>query len=430
MGARDLIASFSRLFVDVSYTRTQMGSTGVTRTVRNLLGEFEQSGVSCQPVAIHSSGFRAVSLPPLVSLAGTPFSKSGKVASLLRWVIGGGVRQVVLATLPLAWQQTIWIHFSRWTFDSLARQAPLVEFKAGDVLLLCDASWHYDAWDAANKARRQGARVVLVVYDLIPLHHPEFCAQLVSRVFQRWLAETVSASDAVLCISAAVEKDLRGYAEMTALFLPPMGHFRLGCDPIRKFEDGQVVRSEIADFLNAPAATFSAVGSFEPRKNYGWLLQAFEKMWVDGHNMRLLIVGRPTTDGQSLIKKMKQHREQGGKLLTVFDANDQELAYVYARSRALLFPSLAEGFGLPLVEARTHGCHVIASNLPAFFELADEGVSLFKQNSFAEITALVIAHAEKESHVAKTTMPSFTWNDSAHECLVVMDRLLAEPWKT
>ncbi len=424
-----------RLFMDVSYTRTQHGSVGVTRTVRRLLESLQESALltelTCQPVVIHSRGFSELPQSTVLPSATIPPKAANSIAAhTLRWAAKGRLRSVALSFLPVHWLHAAWRLYTRWTFDTLSRHAPTIEFKVGDVLLLCDASWHYEAWDAAQKARHQGARVILMVYDLIPLRHPEFCAQLVSCVFRRWLAEMVSASDAVVCISAAVEEDLRDYAKMTGLPLPQTGHFRLGCDPIREVDSGNSVRPLIANFLDTPVACFAAVGSFELRKNYAWLLHAFEQMWAKGNNIRLLIVGRPTTDGQTLINKMKQHPEQGHKLLTVFDAHDTELAYVYEKCRALLFPSLAEGFGLPLVEARTRGCHVIASNLPIFLELKDEGVSLYQQNSFKELETLVMEHGKIDRPAPKTAMTTFTWNDSAKDLLRVIDQLLEEPWKT
>ena len=263
-----------------------------------------------------------------------------------------------------------------------------------------------------------------MVYDLIPLLHPEFCAQLVSRVFQRWLAEMVCASDAVLCISAAVEKDLRDYTETKELHLPPIGHFRLGCDPA--FQTGvHPPRQAIVDFLCEPEVIFASVGSFEPRKNYAWLLKFFEGLWAEGHNVRLFIAGRPTADGQKLIEKMKLHPEQGHRLLTVFDANDQELEYVYRHARALLFPSLAEGFGLPLVEARTRGCQVIASDLDAFRELVDDGVMLFPKDNEVALEALIIQCSALDTRDSQLPMPLFSWRDSACQFRSQVQRLLA-----
>lgn len=430
MGAGNLSAPFNRLFVDISYTRTQTGSIGVTRTVRSLLSEFQQAtpltGLQCQPVAIHSGGFRELTLPAVAPLAVTPPKATGGTAArMLRWITGGRVRRLALASLPLAVLHAAWRLYSRWTFDALSRQAAPVAFQPGDVLFMGDASWHYEAWHAMQRARQQGCRVVLMVHDLIPLRHPEYGAPLVSMVFGEWLTRMLRCADAVICNSQATESDLKDYVASVGLPLPLTGHFRLGCDLVRQ-PGAQAARPAIAHFLSKPGVSFAAVGSFEPRKNYAWLLQVFERLWAKGHNVRLLIAGRPTADGQALVEKAKQHPEQGRRLLTVFDASDQELDHVYAQARALLFPSLAEGFGLPLVEARTRGCLVIASNLPVFQELADEGVSLCTENSLGNMEALVMTHAEVDRRASVTPMPVFTWKDSAQQCLQVMAGLLAD----
>ena len=426
-------APIQRLFVDVSYTRTQTGSIGVTRTVRRLLEEFQQAtsrtGLECHPVAVHSGDFRRVELTPVAEFSASPSKTSGGTAAqMLRWATGGRVRRLALACLPPTLLHAAWRHYSRWTFDALSRHAPPVTFKPGDVLFMGDAAWHYDASRAVMQARQQGCKVVLVVYDLIPLRHPEYCAPLVSVVFAEWLEKMLRFADAAICISQATESDLKDYAASAGWPLPPTGHFRLGCDPARQ-AGAPVVRPAIAHFLSQPEASFAAVGSFEPRKNYAWLLQVFERLWENGHSVRLLIAGRPTTDGQALIEKMKQHAEQGHRLMTVFDASDQELDHMYAHARALLFPSLAEGFGLPLVEARTRGCPVIASDLPVFRELADEGVSLYAARSKSDFESLVLSHAESDQRSFAGPMPPFTWKDSTRQCLQVMEVLLGSQFK-
>ena len=74
------------------------------------------------------------------------------------------------------------------------------------------------------------AEVVLVVYDLIPLRHPAFCAPLFSHVFGRWLPRMLACSDAVACISGATEQDLRAWCAQQGVALPPAAHFRLGSE--------------------------------------------------------------------------------------------------------------------------------------------------------------------------------------------------------
>ncbi|MBK9986609.1 MAG: glycosyltransferase [Betaproteobacteria bacterium] len=144
------------------------------------------------------------------------------------------------------------------------------------------------------------------------------------------------------------------------------------------------------------------------REKTGMLLTVFEQLWAQGHSIRLVILGRPNPDCHTLLQRLKHHPEQGKRLLTVFDGADQELEYVYSHCRALILPSLAEGFGLPLVEARTRGCTVIANDLPSFLELADEGVIFYKENSQEELVNLLVKFTEEEQYRSESIcMPPF-----------------------
>lgn len=409
-----------RLFFDISYTRTQPAQMGITRTVRRLLEELSialpADGQQCIPVAFSTVGFREISTQADVrttqSLA--PASRS-RSARWFRWVTGDFFRSVVaVSTKLIPWQvlRFAWSLTSAWTFDALSKGRSLIEFRSGDVLFLCDASWNYPVWQAARLAKRRGAKVVLLMYDLIPLRYPQFNFPLVPHIFRLWLHRTLECADAVVCISRATEDDLRSYGAEARITLPFTTSFRLGSDLVRAAATGEV-RQQLRDFVPGPEPCFLAIGSFEPKKNYAFLLEVFERLWEQGEASRLLVIGRESAECESLIARVRRHPEQGARLLTLFDASDAEVAHAYACCRALVFPSLAEGFGLPLVEARTRGCPVIASDLPCFEELADEGVSIYRQGSHAQLEALLLDHGGHPKAVAP--MPVFTWRDSARQ---------------
>jgi glycosyltransferase involved in cell wall biosynthesis len=425
-------ASTGSVYFDISYTRTQTGHMGITRTVRRMLQEWELSlpseGRKCIPVAFHSAGFRRVQSLAAASAA-APFAPASQspAARLFRWVTSEFFRRAVIAsTVLVPWRllRFAWSATSSWTFDALSRGAPAVEFQRGDILFLCDASWNYPVWKASRLARRQGAKVVLLVYDLIPLRHPQFCFPLVPHIFGLWLRQMVGCSDAIVCISRATEEDLRRYARDTNAPLPPTGHFRLGSDPARSMPELTAVRTQLELFLGRGLPCFASIGSFEPKKNYGFLLEVFERLWADKRDVRLLIVGRETAECQNLIEKFRDHPEQGHRLLTLFDATDTEVAYTYEKCRALVFPSAAEGFGLPLVEARTRGSVVLASSLPAFVELADAGVFIYPEGSHSGLQALVIEHSLRDFRQETPVMSAFRWRDSARQCLELFESLL------
>lgn len=432
----------AHFYFDVSYTRTQRGSVGITRTVRALLANLAPGAVAVgqgiRPVLFSSRGFR---LDPDhgadagVATAGAPVRQhvhdgsagplsNGAVSRFFRWLMGSSLRRVAARILPLWVHRIAWWVVSAQVFDLPNRRGVPARFSKGDVVLLCDASWNYPVWRAAQAAREQGARIVLMVHDLIPLRQPEFCPPLFTHVFRHWLVRAINCSDAVICNSASTMSDVEAYAREAALKLPPIGHFRLGCDLSQNTQGVTAVRAALAEVGSSPAPCFCVVGSIEPRKNHALLLSVFESLWAQGHDVRLLVIGRPTADCAELVASLRNHPETGRRLLVLFDASDAEVVHAYSHCRALLFPSLAEGFGLPLVEARSRGALVIASDLPVFRELADDGVTLFPRESADALRRCILAHAAEDRRAAVRPMRPFTWRDSAREFMDVTCRLL------
>ena len=218
-----------RIFFDVSYTRTQAGNVGITRTVRKLLGALQEAqaetGVPCAPVAFHTGGFRVAS--PIAEKSAAP----GRPAALLyRWLTGRRIRALAQMCLPLPLLETAWTLTNRLTFDALSAKDPAIVFAPGDLLVLADECWNYQAWKAASLARAQGANAVLVLYDLIPLRQPQYCAPLFTRAFRPWLLKMVGNCDSVMCISRATSLDFERFCQEQGVAQPPTSHFRLGCD--------------------------------------------------------------------------------------------------------------------------------------------------------------------------------------------------------
>ena len=410
-----------RLFMDISYTRTQPGNVGITRTVRELFRALESSA-GCTPVIFHRSGYRQLSASEsLNGSAPAGRRKKGNAATgLFRWLNAAPVRRFA-SLIPLPILRRCWEFSNRLTFNAMAAEATPLEFRRGDRLILADQSWNYPAWNAALAARSQGAAVVLVIYDLIPLRQPQFCDPLFTEVFRRWLPRMLECSDAVVCISAATEDELRRWCAEHGQGLPRTAHFRLGSD-LPGGGQGSI-RADLADFVAVTEPFFAAIGTIEPRKNHQLLLAAFEQLWKEGLPARLVIAGRPHPQCNNMVEALKAHPQQGRLLRTVWDATDAEVALVYAQCRALVFPSLAEGFGLPLVEARSRGCPVIASDLPALIEIADEGVFFFRGDKLENLVAVLREHLARDHHVVAGTMKSFSWDDSAAEFIGVLGKL-------
>lgn len=424
-----------RIFVDVSFTRTQSGMVGITRTVQRLLAcmqsQQRNSGVEVQPVVYHPQGFRyADAMPnrqnedPVVSEKKEEYSASKVVlAAFHRWVTEGPLRQILLWVLPLRLAYIAWSIHAYIVFRLLANNNKSIAYTPGDLVFLPDASWSYHVWLAARHARQQGAFVVLLVHDLIPINHSQFCSPLFSYIFSSWLEKTLKNCDAVLCNSAHTRNELAEWMAGKNFPKMPLTNFRLGAD--ERSMAGTPIRSSIEQKIINLVPYFCSVGSFEHRKNYPWLLNVFEHMWAKGFSCGLLLVGRTNSDLKEFTDQLPLHPQWGKRLWVVHDANDAELDLIYRSSIAAIFPSLAEGFGLPLLEARARGLRVVASDIAAFIENADDYVDFYNQGSISSCAEKVEkAYSLRSESVS--SISTWSWEDSAEVCLKKLQQLYSK----
>ncbi len=409
------------IFLDCTYTRTQQGSVGITRVVRNLSRQLAELLPTGDLVLVVSGreGFKVVdSAAATQEGAAAAAVREPDVSAAIRFfrlVTSSRLRAAIVRNLPLALQVPLWRLYSRLTFEQIARGLPPADIRPGDVVILCDASWTYDVWKCARIASSGGAKIVTLVYDLIPLDFPQYCAPLFTAVFRGWLHETVEYSHGIICISETTRRDVERFCRDIGRRSPLLDHFRLGSDLDLLDSRGQV-REEIRRLCVQGSKLFLTVGSIDVRKNHPFALDAFERVWASDADAALVVVGRASGDVGAILKRMKEHPKAGSRLFFFQDANDSELDYLYRHARALIFPSAAEGFGLPLVEARQRGCFVLASDIAAFRELADAGVRLFSLAD-AKNLALCVLDVLAGPSQSPPPMPVFNWKASAEQFL-------------
>lgn len=343
-----------RLYVDVSTIYRQDSGTGIQRVVRSLLLQLhEQVGdrVAIVPVCARKwHAYRIVSAdfaigPPVpVDLAGDPL---------------------------------------------VPRQ--------GDIFLGLDLSAHLLPRHRVQFSwlRAAGARVAIIVYDLLPDDCPAYFNDRNIDHFRRWLSFVLREADQAICISAAVAHRLgeklaeREPKRMGAL---DIGSFTLGGDlsrsqPSRGVSDGQ--RAVLAQ-LRGQGATILMVGTVEPRKGYDVAMDAFDRLWTADRDapLRLVVVGRRGWRAGDVEARMEGHPEAGRRFFRLMDASDELLDLLYAQCDGLLMASHGEGFGLPVAEALSHGTPVLVRDLPVFREIAHPGLSYFAGDAAALADAL------------------------------------------
>lgn len=304
-----------------------------------------------------------------------------------------------------------------------------VDFKQGDILVYLDL--HPGVANAHRQynidLRNKGVSVYHVIYDILPILSPQTFWPELCNEFASWI-ETVSYADGALCISRAVADEVkahlieRGEKRATPFKL---GWFHLGSDiensaPTSGFDESA---PEILVKL-AAKPSFIMVGTLEPRKGHRQTLMAFEPLWNQGLDVNLVIVGKLGWGMSGFEKQIMDHKEYGKHLFWLSSISDEYLDAVYRSATALLAPSDAEGFGLPLIEAARHKIPIIARDIPVFREVAGEHAYYFENNKDPDIITIAISnwlalHA-KATHPTVEGMTCLTWSQSAKQLVNVL----------
>ena len=165
------------------------------------------------------------------------------------------------------------------------------------------------------------------------------------------------------------------------------------------------------------------VSTIEPRKNHVYLVDAFEKIWADGGQVALCIVGKVGWKCADLVHRITQHPELGKRLFMFNDLSDTELERCYQQSKALVFPSFVEGFGLPLVEAMQRGLPAFASDIAVFREVGGEFLAYFDIGDPASLAHSVLAFESSGQFPAQKPVSDWAWpgwKESAQELVRVI----------
>jgi glycosyltransferase involved in cell wall biosynthesis len=412
------------IYIDCTETARVGAQTGIQRTVRSIVAAALGDPIPrVVPVRFDGRAFVALDARALAALVKPP---AGGRALRER------VRRVALAaSAPVA--GTAWLARGRdlasrslWAAKRLRSGGVRpVHYRPGDWLVLADGTWAPDLRAELARARADGAFVCAVVYDLIKLRRPDLVSPGAARIYVRWLERVLPLAHLVATISGAVRDDVIQYLHASGrdALAARVGKFPLGAD----FESGGAqgpVSAAVASALEGPRdRTFLAVGSLEARKDQATILAAFESLWHDGTDVRLVLVGRPGWGSDALVRRLATHPERGRRLLWFADATDADLAHCYRSARALVNVSLCEGYGLPLVEGLRHGLRVIASDIPAFREVAG-GAALFVPTGHPAVLAEAVRAVLQETggNVAMDAPPITTWSDSARALVALLDQ--------
>lgn len=300
----------------------------------------------------------------------------------------------------------------------------LIEPLPDDIFLGLDLQHHVvnaqQRW--LRWAYMHGVNVYFVVYDLLPLQFPDCFPPGTEAGHSEWL-RVVTGFDGVLCISQSVAQEVSTWLSQQTYHgaTPRVSWFHLGAD-IDNSSPTKGISAEGEECLRQCRArrTFLMVGTVEPRKGHGDVLDAFELLWAQGLDLGLTIVGKRGWSIDALASRILAHPEANARLFWVSSASDEFLQAAYSATDALLAFSLGEGFGLPLIEAAKYGIPIIARDIPVFREVAGAH-AMYVDATTPRAIATALTHwldARSRDEIPKSAnMPYLTWQESTTQLL-------------
>lgn len=221
-----------------------------------------------------------------------------------------------------------------------------------------------DRTEYAERVRRYGLRPLYFLHDLIPLTFPEYGRPGEAERHRRRLSAMLATVRGLIVNSAATGQELEAHAARLGVAAPPWIAAHLAPPG---FPPPAVARS-------MPEPYFVVLGTIEPRKNHLLLLNLWRRLVGEfGQNApRLVVIGQRGWECEQVVDMLERCAVLKGIVVELPGCDDAALATWLHHAQALLFPSFAEGYGIPLVEALSLGTPVIASDLPVFRELAGD----------------------------------------------------------
>jgi glycosyltransferase involved in cell wall biosynthesis len=243
-----------------------------------------------------------------------------------------------------------------------------------------------DVFECFNEplVRCPTGRTLTTIHDIRRIR--EDCGFVERQLFSLSLRRTLNAADLVITVSQAMKSELLSFDPTARVEVVYNGidAEKFSCVSDQGTEQ---VRSKFA----LPSEFLLSVGHFEPRKNYLRLVDAIALLRDRGSDVHLVIVGNDSGERQAVAERICA-RNLHSHITLLSGLSDVEVRSIYRMSSLLVFPSLYEGFGIPLLEGMAAGVPLVMSDIPVFREITEDRGFYFPATS-SEAMAHVIDSA-------------------------------------
>ena len=266
--------------------------------------------------------------------------------------------------------------------------------------------------------------LVVTIHDLSFFSFPDEFRKRDLIKLQNWTKESVEKASTIIAVSKTTKKDI-------------IKRYNIPEEKIQVVYNGFEKHSFLPSVSNQKKILASYqieskeyllyVGTIQPRKNLTTLFQAFVQLRHQYPNLKLVIAGKHGWMIEKTLIQIKKLNIEENLVFTGY-IPDEELATLYSHARCLVFPSLYEGFGIPVLEAFSFGCPVVASFSSSLPEVGGSGclyADPLKPSEFAEKISKIISHKELRTELrkkAKDQLSLFSWKTCGKETLKILSQ--------
>lgn len=267
--------------------------------------------------------------------------------------------------------------------------------------------------------RSSATRSILTIHELTYLIHPEFLSKHKYLYYRYFVPISIYKTDKIIAVSENLKKDILRF------FRVPQDKIEVICcgvDEIYRPVEKNIAKNEVRQRFGIYDDYILYVGTIEPKKNLKRLIEAYFFLRKDTNRYKLVIAGPKGWLYNEIYKTIKRLNIDNDIIFTGH-LYSSDLLFLYNAASVFVYPSLYEGFGLPVVEAMACKTPVVTSNTPALREVAEEAAifvdPLDTKSLSKSITEVLENPSLQENLIARGLKRArqFSWEEAAQRTL-------------
>ena len=305
------------------------------------------------------------------------------------------------------------------------RIVEIKEIESNSIFFDIDSVWH-------NEPRRSyllpilkdhNIRIVVFIHDIIAIKYPNFFNKVTLFNFMNYITAHLKYADMFFTSTFTVANEINALSKKIGL---GEKKFQIAC-PGFDFKACEAINNnkKLMSVINNKKYLLM-VGTIEPRKNHKLLLQAYDK-YLKESNYAIVFAGKWGWNIEQTRKEIEEHPDYNKNIYHFEGLSDAEINILYKSAFLTIFPSIDEGFGIPIIESIGRKTPVIASRIEVLMETGKEYIDYISPDSPKELADSIFKYEHKEYYLAKKKqLDNFvipTWDDMYHNIIIGLDTL-------